>query len=347
MKDEAKKWFWTAEGMTPFFLDSFVVTLGTRFAMKDLGSLHYFLGVEVTSTSTRLFLSQSKYAQDILRRAYMADIKSTSTPMVLQPDMTDTAPFSDITLFRSIVGALQYLTMTRPNLSYVVNSVCQYMHAPTVAHFGMVKRILRYVCGTLDVGLRILRDSSLDLFAFSDSNWVGCPVTRRSTMNFCTFLGANCISWSAKKQPTVARSSTEAEYQAMASTTAELTWLSFLLHDLGVSQPWPAVLFCDNLSALRMMVNPVFLAHTKHMEIDYHFVREKVALGSLITRFVPSSQQLADAFTKPLAHRAFHGICVKLGLCLHPQSSLRGDIRPLSKSEQSSHDQQPRGQGVT
>jgi hypothetical protein len=175
------------------------------------------------------------------------------------------------------------------------------MHAPTNAHYQMVKCILRYVKGTLSLGVCILRESSLDLYAFSNVDWAGCPTTRRSTIGFCTFLGSNCISWSAKKQPTVSRSSTEAEYWAMASTAAELTWISFILRDIGVYQAQPPVLFCDNLSALHMSVNLVLHARTKHIAIDYYFVREKVALGTLLTRFVPSSLQIANLFTKPLS----------------------------------------------
>ncbi|XP_042510912.1 uncharacterized mitochondrial protein AtMg00810-like [Macadamia integrifolia] len=170
------------------FLDSFITVLSSTFVMKDLGSLHYFLGIEVTSTPQGLHLSQSKYALDILQRAHMIDIKSTSTPMVLHSDLIVTTPFADVTLFRSLVGTLQYLTMTRPHISYAVYSVCQHMHAPTYAYFAMVKCILQYVRGTLDLGLRIVHDSSLTLFAFSDLDWAGCPVTRRSTTGFCTFL---------------------------------------------------------------------------------------------------------------------------------------------------------------
>lgn len=174
------------------------------------------------------------------------------------------------------------------------------MHSPTVENFQQVKRILCFVSGTLDFGIRILQNSSLDLFAFSDSDWAGCQLPRRSTTGFCMFLGSNCISWSAKKQPTVARSSTKVEYRTMASTAAELTWLAFLLLDVGVPQPRPATLFCDNIGALHLTMNPVFHARTKHIEIDYHLVREKVALGLLVTKFVPSHRQLVDLFTSLL-----------------------------------------------
>jgi hypothetical protein len=263
---------------------------------------------------------------DLLAHTNMLDCKPVATPMATKRVSLSHAEelYSDITEYRRIVGTLQYLTLTRPDLSYAVNTVCQYMHAPTNEHFQMVKRILRYVKGTRSLGVRILRHSSLDLFAFSDADWAGCPITQRSTTGFCTFLGSNCISWSAKKQPTISRSSTEAEYRAMASTAAELTWVSFILRDIGLYQAQPLTLFCDNLFALHMSVNPVLHARTKHIAIDYHFVREKVALGTLITRFVPSSSQLADRFTKPLSRVTFDGLKSKLGLWATPTSSLKG-----------------------
>ena len=168
------------------------------------------------------------------------------------------------------------------------------------------------------------------LYAFSDADWAGCPITRRSTTGYCTYLGGNCISWSSKKQPTVARSSTEAEYRALASTTAELTWIVYILRDLGLYISQPPTLFCDNVSALHMTINPVFHARTKHIEIDYHFVHEKVALGSLVTQFVPSLHQVADVLTKHLAQLRFNQMLPKLGLWSAPQPNLRGDIKQRS-----------------
>uniref|UniRef100_A0A2N9GS34 Reverse transcriptase Ty1/copia-type domain-containing protein n=1 Tax=Fagus sylvatica TaxID=28930 RepID=A0A2N9GS34_FAGSY len=289
--------------------------------------LVYVDDIILTGSCSTLLAAFSKYMSDLLHHTTMLDCKPVATPMASkQPCVADPdSPYKDVTEYRQIVGTLQYLTLTWPDLSYAVNSVCQYMHAPTNAHYQMVKRILRYVKGTLSLGVRILRESSLDLYAFSDADWAGCPTTRCSTTGFCTFLGSNCISWSAKKQPTVSRSSTEAEYRAMASTAAELTWISFILRDIGVSQAQPPVLFCDNLSALHMSVNPVLHARTKHIAIDYHFVREKVALGSLLTRFVPSSLQIADLFTKPLSRAVFDGLKTKLGLWDTPTPSLKGD----------------------
>lgn len=303
-------------GSNTKMLDEFVTQLGNQFAIKDLGDLNYFLGIQVQRFKDGIFLSQSKYVADLLQTTDMADCKPVSTPMSIKPTTSahGDALYHDITNYRKIVGTLQYLTLTQPDLASAVNVVCQHMHAPTNAHFMMVKRILRYLKGTISMGLRILKDSSLALYAFSDADWAGCATTRRSTTGYCTFLGSNCVSWSAKKQPTVSRSSAEAEYRALASTTAELTKVSFILRDIGIYQNRPQILFCDNISALHMTVNPVFHSRTKHIDIDYHFVREKVALGTLTTKFVPSSQQVADIFTKPLARSHFDGLKCKLGL---------------------------------
>lgn len=217
----------------------------------------------------------------------MLDWKPINTPTAtkLQPPKSS-SPFSDPTLCWGLVGSLQHLTFTRPDLSYAVNFVFQQMQNLTDFHFMLVKRILWYVKGTIHFGNVITAKTDLNLIGFSDADWAGCPTTRRSTTGYCTFVGNNCISWSAKKQTIVSRSSTEAEYSAMVVTVAQVTWLSNLLKDLFISQASPPILFSDNLSALQLTVNPVFHARTKHVEIDYHRVREQVALHRLETRFV-------------------------------------------------------------
>lgn len=145
------------------------------------------------------------------------------------------------------------------------------MHSPKVSHFCAVKRLLRYVKGTLNHGLH-LTSGSLSLTAFTDADWAGDPMDRRSTSGFVVFLGSNPISWCAKKQPTVARSSTEAEYRAMTQTATDLVWIQHLLSELKVPITSPPVLWCDNKSAMALASNPVFHARTKHIEIDYHFM---------------------------------------------------------------------------
>ncbi|GKV45069.1 hypothetical protein SLEP1_g52192 [Rubroshorea leprosula] len=210
----------------PGFLDpKFPTHLSQEFAIKDLGWLNFFLGIEVHYTSLGLILSQSKYALNILSRAQMKGCNSISTPMALKAHSSHSSndAFHDLTHYRSIVGTLQYLTFTRPDLSFAVNYVCQFMNIPTIENYQTIKRILRYVNGTLNYGLQIPNQSSLDLYAFPNDDWAGCSLTRHSTSGYCTFLGSNRISWCAKKQPAVAHSSAEAEYRSMASTTAEIT----------------------------------------------------------------------------------------------------------------------------
>lgn len=215
---------------------AFENSLRREFPIKNLGQLHYFLGVEVTHGPAGLLLSQHQYAVDILKRAGMENCKPIGTPVATkEPKLQNgTSLASQPSLFRSIVGALQYLTLTRPDLSFAVNRLCQTMHAPTVADFHRLKTVLRYLHGTVSYGMKIHSTSTLNLCGYSDADWGGCAMTRRSTTWYCFFLGANCISWSAKRQPTVSRSSTEAEYRSLAVAAAESTWILFLLRDLNI-----------------------------------------------------------------------------------------------------------------
>jgi histone deacetylase 1/2 len=206
----------------------------------------------------------------------------------------------DATNYRSVVEALQYLTLTRPDIAFAVNKVCQFLHTPTTVHWSAVKRILRYVRGTINLGLSIRRSKSTLVSAFSDADWAGCVDERRSTGGFAVFLGDNLISWTARKQPTVSRSSTEAEYKALANATAEMLWVQKLLTELGIPHPAKARLWCDNLGATYLSANPIFHARTKHIEIDFHFVRERVAQKLLEIRFIHTGDQVADGFTKAL-----------------------------------------------
>jgi histone deacetylase 1/2 len=285
--------------------DALLKDLQSEFALKDLGNLHYFLGVEVKQTQEGLVMSQRKYASEILTRAGMHNCKPVDTPLATSEKLSltngDHLGAEDSTKYRSMVGALQYLTLTRPYICFAVNKVCQFLHAPTTAHWSAVKRILRYVQGTLTTGLQVRKSPSMIVSAFSDADWARCVDDRRSTGGFAVFFGANLISWSARKQPTVSRSSTEAEYKALANATAELMWVHKLLQELGVPHSPVARLWCDNLGAKYLSANLVFHARTKHIEIDFHFVRERVAQKLLDVRFISTNDQLADGFTKPIS----------------------------------------------
>ena len=218
------------------FIDSFTHKLHSEFVTKDLGSLSYFLGLEASPTPDDLFISHLKYVRDILTHAQLLDSKPVHTPMIVSQHLTaDGSPFSDPTLHSSLVGALQFLTITRSDIAYAVNSVNQFLLAPTVDHFLAVKHILRYVKETLHFGLTF-RPSTVPstLVAYSDTDRTGCPDTRRSTSGYSIYLGHNLVSWSAKKQPNVSRSSCKSEYRALATTVVEHLWVTHLLHDLKI-----------------------------------------------------------------------------------------------------------------
>ncbi|XP_024317012.1 uncharacterized protein LOC106865377 isoform X2 [Brachypodium distachyon] len=210
--------------------------LRSEFSMKDLGPLQFFLGIRVSWSPAGFFLDQEQYAEDLLERACMTACKPASTPVDTRTklDADSSAPVANVSEYRSIVGALQYLTMTRPDLQYAVQQACFFMHAPREPHLALVKRILRYVRGTSSLGLHLRRSAKLDLVTYSDADWAGCSDTRRSTSGYTVFLGDALVSWSSKRQPTVSRSSAEAEYRGVANAVAESCWLRQLLGELHV-----------------------------------------------------------------------------------------------------------------
>lgn len=202
----------------------FTTRLHDAFSIKYLGQLGYFLGLEVSYTDAGLFMSQAKYATDLLLRAKLEDSKPISTPMVVgQHLQLDGPSFADPTLYRSLVGALQYLTITRPDISFVVNSVSQFQQAPTVDHFVAVKRILRYVKGTTNFGIHFTRCTAPTVLSYSDADWVACPDTRVLSLRLHSFSWFQpLIHWSSKKQPTVSRSSYESEDRVLANAAADV-----------------------------------------------------------------------------------------------------------------------------
>jgi hypothetical protein len=257
---------------TTALLRHIIARLHDAFAVKDMGPVRHFLGINVQRTAAGFFLSQSSYAEDLLERAGMADCKPVDTPADAKPKAStaDGKPIHDITVYRNIAGALQYLTITRPDIAYAVQQVCLHMHAPRDVHQTMLKRILSYIKGTMSLGVQLHTASTPTITAYSDADWAGCPDTRRSTSGFCVFFCDSLVSWSSKRQTTMSRSSAEAEYHAIANAVLECSWLRHLLGELHCKVPSATIAYCDNISSVYMARNPVHHRRTKHIELDIH-----------------------------------------------------------------------------
>ncbi|XP_050875100.1 uncharacterized mitochondrial protein AtMg00810-like [Lathyrus oleraceus] len=199
---------------TQVLRQSIMSFLASEFAMKYLGPLSYFMGIAVSRHPDGIFLSQSTYASEIIERASMTSCKPSATPVDTKPKLSTSSgtSYEDSSLYRSLAGALKYLTFTQPDISYDVQQVCLHMHAPRTKHMLALKRILRYVQGTLHFGPHLPPSPITKLISYTDADWGGCPDTKRSTSGYCVFLGDNLISWSSKRQPTLFHSSVEVEY---------------------------------------------------------------------------------------------------------------------------------------
>lgn len=300
--------------------------LKQEFEMSDERPLSYFLGIKIERTPKGMMLTQTAYAKELLARMSMQHCKPVSTPVDLKSKLSQEEGdrIHNPTEYRSIAGALQYLTLTRPDIQYAVHQLCLYMHDPRLPHLNALKRVLRYLKGTLDHGLQLHKSTSMTLTSYTDADWAGCPDTRRSTSGYCIFLGDNLLSWSSKRQPTVSRSSAEAEYKGVANVVAETCYIRNLLLELGCPLTTATLVYCDNVSAVYLSNNPVKHQRTKHVEIDIHFVREKVAMGQVRVLHVPSSSQFADIFTKGLPTAIFNEFKNSLSV-RSPNASTEGE----------------------
>ncbi|XP_016186045.1 uncharacterized protein LOC107627737 [Arachis ipaensis] len=257
-----------------------IAKLNVKFALKDMGDLHYFLGIQVNKTCDEgLILTQQKYIHEVLKKAGMVGCAPCHTPLPSTVKITALggSSFCDPQLYRSIIES----------------------------HWKLVKRVLRYLSGTSSYGLHLKQKTSLGITAYSDSNWVGDPDDRKFTNGYCIFLGTNLISWASKKQTVVARSSTEVEYKSMVEAVAELTWIKTMMKELLHPLPEAPMMYYDNLSAVVLASNPILHSKSKHFEIDLHFVCNFVNSKAIWVSHIPGSVQVADILTKTIPSESF------------------------------------------
>lgn len=238
--------FWSLGISLPPFLNSLATSM-FKFALKDLGPLYYFLGIHAYRYSTGLHLNQAKYIIDLLLKASMTESKPYASPMSSTASLSlyDGPLLQDATTYMSIVGALQYYTLTRPDIFFDVNKVCQLMQAPLESHWVAVKRILRYLKGTLHFGLYLTPFLDYFVTCYIDIDWASNPDYRRSTSGYCVFLGNSLTSWSSSKHKVVSKSNVESEYHGLANGTAELVWIQSILAKLDIPLSNVPVLLFD------------------------------------------------------------------------------------------------------
>ena len=292
----------------------FAKLMQSRYQMSMMGELSYFLGLQVKQTEDGIFVSQAKYTRNLLKKFGLLNCSSATTPMATATKLDkDTGASVDITNYRGMIGSLLYLTASRPDIMYATCLCARFQADPREPHLTAVKRIFKYLKGTITLGLWYPRDSDFHLIGYSDADFAGCKIDRKSTSGSCQFLGDRLVSWYSKKQKSISTSTAEAEYIAAGSCCAQILWMKNQLLDYGLNFSHIPI-FCDNQSAIAMTGNPVQHSMTKHISIRYHFIREHVEEGTIELKFVPTDQQLADIFTKPLSEATFTRLVNELGM---------------------------------
>ena len=293
-------------------------SLRQNFKMKDMGSLHFCLGVNIKQCTDMIKLSQKQYIQKLLKRYELTDANPVSTPMDLNVRLVAADGHSkptDKVRYQSMVGSLLYVAIaTRPDISQAVGAVSQFNSAPTEAHLTAVKRILRYLKGTIDLSLQYKCTKNIEVTGYSDADWASDMDSRRSTTGNVFKMAAGAVTWLSQKQSTVALSTAEAEYIALSSATQEVIWLRQLLTDIGENCTKPVTVWEDNQAAIGLTRNPIGHKRTKHIDIKYHFVREHVLNGNVLVKYCNTKDMVADIFTKSLPRKQFEYLRSELGI---------------------------------
>ena len=298
-------------------ISKFKKEMSSVFDMSDLGRLSYYLGMEVDQKDGYIELKQSAYARKVIEKAGMTGCNTVKYPMEPAEKLNKDERGKSVnpTQYKSMVGGLRYLVFTRPDIAYSVGVVSRFMERPTELHLAAVKRIFRYVSGTLGFGLIYTKgEGNYLLTGFSDSDLAGNVDDRKSTGGMAFYLNENLITWVSQKQKCVALSSCESEFMAATAAACQGIWLYNLLRQITDIRPGPVILYIDNKSAIDLAKNPVFHGRSKHIDIRYHFIRECVERGEIVLKHINTNEQRADVLTKALCRAKFEGMRELLGV---------------------------------
>jgi len=307
-------------GMSNKMVQHFVHQMKSEFEISLVGELNYFLGLQVKQMEDTMFISQSKYAKNIVKKFGLENSSHKRTPATthLKLSKDENGVAVDQSLYKSMIESLIYLTKSRPDITFVVGVCGRYQAEPKMTDLVQVKRILKFINGTTDYGILYSHSDNSWLIGYCDADWAGSADDRKNTSRGCFFMGNNLVSWFGKKQNSVSLSTAEVEYIAAGSSCSQLVWMKQMLEEYDVQQG-VLTLYCDNLSAINISKNPIQHNRTKHIDIQHHFIRDLVEDKVVTLEHVTTEEQLADIFTKALDVKQFEKLRRKLGICVHEE----------------------------
>jgi len=307
-------------GMSNKMVQHFIQQMLSEFEMSLVGELTYFLGLQVKQMEDTIFISQSKYAKNIVKKFGMDNggHKRTLAATHLKLTKYENGVVVDQSMYKSMIESLLYLTASRPDITFAVGVCARYQAEPKMSHLTQVKRILKYINSTSDYGIMYSHSENSMLIGYCNAEWVGSANDRKGTSGGCFFHRNNLISWFSKKQNCVSLSTAEAEYIAAGSSCSQLVWMKQMLKENNVEQN-VLTLYCDNLSAINISKNPIQHSRTKHIDVRQHFIRDLVEEKVVTLEHVDTEEQLANIFTKALDAKQFENLRGKFRICLHEE----------------------------
>eukprot|EP00253_Pinus_taeda_P028193 PITA_28193 len=301
-------------GNNESYIASIKKELRKGFEITDLGYVHYYLGIEVTQHPKSIFISQKKYIGDLLNRFGMAECNPLNTPMEQKLTSIEGNEFEDATKYIKHVGSLNYLTTTKPDISFAIETLSRFIKYPCEGHWSTAKKVLKYLTGTQDFGLKYTQVGDFSLIGYSNSNFDGDKEIGVSTSGYAMSLGSGAISWRSCKQSVPTDSTIEVEYVAETEATKEIVWLRKILEDLQVKQVHSTPLTIENILAIKLAKNPKFHDRMKHINTKYHLIRHHVEAKRIHLCHCSTNEKIADIFTKALGSEKLERYRMMLGL---------------------------------